>query len=162
MIIHEDQHRRTRRVFQQNYELEDLCEEGSDSSQGIILYMKSGCNRLVCRNGNYMAEAPDGRPGFEDEGYLSLFGEDDIFVESNMIKLRSQNPAAYAATQEQEIGAALQCLSRKEGIPYTMVNFEVFNRNRKWSDKDVTLNSSVITAHFSPGGFAVCRICHDR
>jgi len=59
--------------------------------------MKSGCNRLVCRNGNYMAEAPDGRPGFEDEGYLSLFGDDDIFVESNMIKLRSQNPAAYAA-----------------------------------------------------------------
>lgn len=30
-------------------------------------------NRLVCRNGNYMAEAPDGRPGFEDEGYLALF-----------------------------------------------------------------------------------------
>lgn len=139
MIIHENQHRRTRRVFQQNYELEDLCEEGSDSSQGIILYMKSGCNRLVCRNGNYMAEAPDGRPGFEDEGYLSLFGDDDIFVESNMIKLRSQNPAAYAVAQEQEIGAALQCLSRKEGIPYTMVNFEVFNRNRKWSDEDVTL-----------------------
>lgn len=83
--------------------------------------MKSGCNRLVCRNGNYMAEAPDGRPGFEDEGYLSLFGDDGIFVESNMIKLRSQNPAAYAVTQEQEVGAALQCLSRKEGIPYTMV-----------------------------------------
>lgn len=109
-----------------------------------------------------MAEAPDGRLGFEDEGYLSLFGDDDIFVESNMIKLRSQNPAAYAVTQEQEVGAALQCLSRKEGIPYTMVSFEVFNRNRKWSDKDVTLNSSVITAHFSPGDSAVCRICHDR
>lgn len=96
-------------------------------------------NRLVCRNGNYMAEAPDGRPGFEDEGYLALFGDDDIFVESNMIKLRSLNPAAYAVTQEQEVGAALQCLSRKEGIPYTMVNFEVFNRNRKWSDEDITL-----------------------
>ena len=68
-----------------------------------------------------------------------IFRDDDIFVESNMIKLRSQNPAAYAVTQEQEVGAALQCLSRKEGIPYTMVSFEVFNRNRKWSDKDVTL-----------------------
>lgn len=105
---------------------------------GITVFSDRG-NRLVCRNGNYMAEAPDGRPGFEDEGYLSLFGDDDIFVESNMIKLRSQNPAAYAVTQEQEVGAALQCLSRKEGIPYTMVSFEVFNRNRKWSDKDVTL-----------------------
>lgn len=105
---------------------------------GITIFSDRGSN-LVCRNGNYVVEAPDGRPGFEDEGYLSLFGDDDIFVESNMIKLRSQNPAAYAVTQEQEIGAALQCLSRKEGIPYTMVNFEVFNRNRKWSDEDITL-----------------------
>lgn len=105
---------------------------------GITVFSDRGSN-LVCRNGNYVVEAPDGRPGFEDEGYLSLFGDDDIFVESNMIKLRSQNPAAYAVTQEQEIGAALQCLCRKEGIPYTMVNFEVFNRNRKWSDEDITL-----------------------
>ena len=105
---------------------------------GITIFSDRGSN-LVCRNGNYVVEAPDGRPGFEDEGYLALFGDDGIFIESNMIKLRSQNPAAYAATQEQEIGAALQCLSRKEGIPYTMVNFEVFNRNRKWSDEDITL-----------------------
>ena len=105
---------------------------------GITIFSDRGSN-LVCRNGNYVVEAPDGRPGFEDEGYLALFGDDGIFVESNMIKLRSQNPAAYAVTQEQEVGAALQCLSRKEGIPYTMVNFEVFNRNRKWSDEDITL-----------------------
>ena len=105
---------------------------------GITIFSDRG-NKLVCRNGNYVAEAPDGRPGFEDEKYLSLFGEDDIFIESNMVKLRSQNPAAYAVTQKQEIGAALQCLTRKEGVPYTMVNYEVFNRNRKWSDEDVTL-----------------------
>ncbi len=105
---------------------------------GITIFSDRG-NKLVCRNGNYIAEAPDGRPGFEDEKYLSLFGEDDIFIESNMVKLRSQNPAAYAVTQKQEIGAALQCLSRKEGVPYAMVNYEVFNRNRKWSDEDITL-----------------------
>ncbi len=105
---------------------------------GITIFSERG-EKLVCRNGNYMAEAPDGRPGFEDKKYLALFGEDDIFVESNMVKLRSQNPSAYAVTQKQEIGAALQCLSRKEGIPYVMVNYEVFNRNRKWSDEDVTL-----------------------
>ena len=105
---------------------------------GITIFADRG-QELVCRNGNYMAEAPDGRPGFEDEKYLALFGEDDIFVESNMVKLRSQNPAAYAVAQKQEIGASLQCISRREGIPYVMVNYEVFNRNRKWSDEDVTL-----------------------
>lgn len=105
---------------------------------GITIFSDRG-EKLVCRNGNYMAEAPDGRPGFEDEKYLALFGGDDIFIESNMVKLRSQNPSAYAVTQKQEIGAALQCLSRREGNPYAMVNYEVFNRNRKWSDEDVTL-----------------------
>ena len=45
-------------------------------------------------------------PGLKMKGIdVSLFGDDGIFVESNMIKLRSQNPAAYAATQEQEVGA---------------------------------------------------------
>lgn len=105
---------------------------------GITIFSDRG-EKLVCRNGSYMAEAPDGRLGFADEKYLALFGEDDIFVESNMVKLRSQNPAAYAVVQKQEIGASLQCLSRKEGIPYVMVNYEVFNRNRKWSDEDITL-----------------------
>lgn len=105
---------------------------------GITIYADRG-KELVSRNGNYMAEAPDGRPGFEDPQYLSLFGEDDIFVESNMVKLRSQCPSAYAVAQKQEIGAALQCLSRKDGIPYVMVNYEMFNRNRKWSDEDITL-----------------------
>lgn len=105
---------------------------------GITIFSDRG-QTLVCRNGNYMAEAPDGSPGFEDERYLALFGEDDIFVESNMVKLRSQNPAAYAVVQKQEIGASLQCISRREGIPYVMVNYEVFNRNRKWSDEDITL-----------------------
>lgn len=62
-----------------------------------------------------------------------------IFCRIQHDKTSLPNPAAYAVTQEQEVGAALQCLSRKEGIPYTMVSFEVFNRNRKWSDKDVTL-----------------------
>ena len=105
---------------------------------GITIFSDRG-RELVCRNGSYMAEVPDGCPGFEDEKYLALFGEDDIFVESNMVKLRSQNPAAYAVVQKQEIGASLQCLSRREGIPYVIVNYDVFNRNRKWSDEDITL-----------------------
>ena len=39
---------------------------------GITIFSDRGSN-LVCRNGNYVVEAPDGRPGFEDEGYLALF-----------------------------------------------------------------------------------------
>ena len=107
---------------------------------GITIFSERG-EKLAARNGDYIAEAPDGTEGFRDKEYLRLFGEDDLLVESNMIKLRSVNPAAYAVAQKQEIGAALQCLSRKDGEPYAMINYEVFNRNRKWSDEDITLLS---------------------
>ena len=105
---------------------------------GITVYSRKGAD-LVCRNGNYISEAPDGRGLFEDEKYLALFGDDDNFVESNTAKLRSQDPAAFAIMQKQEVGASLQCISRKEGVPNVIVNYDVFNRNRKWSDEDITL-----------------------
>ena len=50
-----------------------------------------------------MVEVPDGRGLFEDEKYLALFGDDDNFIESNTLKLRSQDPAAFAVMQKQEI-----------------------------------------------------------
>ncbi len=107
---------------------------------GITILSDAGAS-LVCRNGNYIAGVIDGRGLFEDEKYLALFGDDDNFVESNMVKLRSRNSAAFAVMQKQEIGASLQCLSRKEGVPNVIVHYDVFNRNRKWSDEDVTLLS---------------------
>ena len=107
---------------------------------GITILSDAGAS-LVCRNGNYIAGVTDGRGLFEDEKYLALFGDDDNFVESNMVKLRSRNSAAFAVMQKQEIGASLQCLSRKEGVPNVIVHYDVFNRNRKWSDEDVTLLS---------------------
>ena len=105
---------------------------------GITIYSEAGAH-LVCRNGNYMVEVPDGRGLFEDEKYLALFGDDDNLIESNTSRLRFQDPKAFAIMQKQEVGASLQCLSRKEGVPNVIVNYDVFNRNRKWSDEDITL-----------------------
>lgn len=105
---------------------------------GITIYSEAGAH-LVCRNGNYMVEVPDGRGLFEDEKYLALFGDDDNLIESNTLRLRFQDPKAFAIMQKQEVGASLQCLSRKEGVPNVIVNYDVFNRNRKWSDEDITL-----------------------
>ena len=92
-----------------------------------------------------MAEAPDGRLGFEDEGYLSLFGDDDIFVESNMIKLRSQNPAAYAVTQEQEVGKFLKkkgCPSvpvqKKKELLYIVGCVVMCSTTNSWCEEDAT------------------------
>lgn len=105
---------------------------------GITILSDAGAS-LVCRNGNYIADVADGKGLFTDEKYLALFGDDDNFVESNMVKLRSRNSAAFAVMQKQEIGASLQCLSRKNGVPNVIVHYDVFNCNRKWSDEDITL-----------------------
>lgn len=105
---------------------------------GITILSDAGAS-LVCRNGNYVADVADGKGLFTDEKYLALFGDDDNFVESNMVKLRSRNSAAFAVMQKQEIGASLQCLSRKNGVPNVIVHYDVFNCNRKWSDEDITL-----------------------
>ena len=42
---------------------------------GITIYSEAGAH-LVCRNGNYMVEVPDGRGLFADEKYLALFGDE--------------------------------------------------------------------------------------
>ena len=46
---------------------------------------------------------------------------------------------AYKVAAYQEIGASIQCIARKNGVPYALINFDVFNRNRKWSDTDIEM-----------------------
>lgn len=105
---------------------------------GITMYSDYG-RKVICRSGNYMHEPADAHIGLTDEKYIALFGEADILVESNMLKLKSQHSEAYKVATYQEIGASIQCVSRKDGVPYAMINFEVFNRNRKWSDTDIEM-----------------------
>ena len=129
----------------------NVCSRSAVSSiwMGITIYSESGA-QLVCRNGNYMVEVPDGRGLFEDEKYLALFGDDDNFIESNTLKLRSQDPAAFAVMQKQEIGAfSCNVFAAKEGVPNVIVNYDVFNRNRKWSDEDITL-LTILGLHRNP------------
>lgn len=105
---------------------------------GITIFTDYG-KRVVCRSGNYVHEAPDIQLAFNDSKYMDLFGDEDILVQSNMLKLKSQNIEAYKVATYQEIGASIQCLSKKDGVPYAMIHFEVFNRNRKWSDTDIEM-----------------------
>lgn len=105
---------------------------------GITVYSDYG-KKLVCRNGGYACEAPDASAGLSDKKYVDMFGAEDILVESNMMKLKIQHPIAYEVASKQEIGASVQCIGRKDGKPYTLINFEVFNRNRKWSDTDIEM-----------------------
>ncbi len=105
---------------------------------GITIYTDYG-RRLLCRNGHYICEAPTEHWGIMDASYKVMYGEDDMLVESTMSRLKANYPELYLRYVEQEVGAFVQCVSRKEGVPFAAIHFEVFNRNRKWSDTDVEL-----------------------
>lgn len=105
---------------------------------GITIFTNY-CKDVVCRSGNYVHEAPDVTKLINDESYMALFGDEDIMVQSNMLKLKSQHAEGYKMAVYQEIGATIQCVAQKDGVPYAMINFEVFNRNRKWSDTDIEM-----------------------
>lgn len=105
---------------------------------GFTVYTDYG-KTLLCRNGDYGAEPYDLHKFLQDEKYIALYGEEDIILETNMLKMKSRHQGAYAEVLRQEIGASIQCMARKNGEPYAMVAFDVFNRNRKWSDTDMEM-----------------------
>lgn len=109
---------------------------------GISIYTDYG-RKLVCSSGNYAAERPDISEDMEDDIYLGLFGKEDIMVESTMSKLKTRYQQIYKDFVKQEIGATIQCLARRKGVPFAVIKFDVFNRNRKWSETDIEMLSLI-------------------
>lgn len=105
---------------------------------GITVFSGEG-RRVVCRSGNYVAETPDAWKTLHDDKYTGLFDEAGMLVESNMLKLKAAHPLAYEEAVRQEIGASVGCMGRKDGKPYSLIMFDVFNCSRKWSDADVEM-----------------------
>ncbi len=122
---------------------------------GINIYTDYG-KTLVCSNGNYAAARPDVSADLEDDIYLGLFGKEDIMVESNMSKLKTRYQEIYKDFVKQEIGASLQCLARKDGVPCAVIKFDVFNRNRKWSETDIEMLSLIGSCI----GKLLCKDCY--
>ncbi len=105
---------------------------------GFTVYTNRG-SEVLFRNGIYVCEAPDTNGELMDETYLELFGEDDMLELSSTIRMKTQHPEFYQSIRKQELGATLRCIARKDGVPYAMIHFDVFNRNRKWSDVDIEM-----------------------
>lgn len=105
---------------------------------GFAVYGDGG-KTVLCRSGSYICEAPDTNGELAEAGYLELFGTEDLFVETSTSKMQTTNPGIYPVMRRQEIGATLRCLARKDGEPFAMIHFDVFNRNRKWSDMDIEM-----------------------
>lgn len=109
---------------------------------GVNIYTDYG-KKLVCSSGDYACDIPDISKQLEDDIYLGLFGKEDILIESNMSKMKARYSEIYKEFAKQEIGATVQCLARKDGVPYAVIKFDVFNRNRKWSETDIEMLSLI-------------------
>lgn len=102
---------------------------------GITIYTDYG-RKVVCRSGIYGNDMQEIPIVFRDEKVAELFGKSDVLAEPHLIGLKGAHAEAYIEYARQEIGAFIQCIARKEGVPYALVSFEVLNRNRKWSDTE--------------------------
>lgn len=109
---------------------------------GISIFSDYG-KKVICRSGDYAVEAPDASVGFVEDSFLNLFNSSGVLVDSNMLKLKTNNMAAYEVAKKQETGATIMCIGRRDEKPYSMITFDVFNRNRKWSNSDVEMLSLI-------------------
>ncbi len=109
---------------------------------GVSIFSDYG-RRVICRSGDYAVGAPDATVGLVEDSFLNLFNSSGVLVDSNMLKLKASNMAAYEVAKKQETGATIMCIGRRDGMPYSMITFDVFNRNRKWSDSDVEMLSLI-------------------
>lgn len=109
---------------------------------GISMFDDYG-KRVVCRSGEYTVDAPDASIGLKDKDFISMFNENGVMIESNMLRLKNVSPRAYEVALKQDTGATILCIGWKDTSPYSMITFDVFHRNRKWSDQDAELLSLI-------------------
>lgn len=105
---------------------------------GFTVYTEYG-EKVLCRNGDYVCEPSNRAELFLDKNYAAFFETEDILEASGMNKLKSISDAVCEDAVKQEIGACIRCIARKEGRPYAMIDFDVFNSKRKWSDQDIEM-----------------------
>jgi diguanylate cyclase (GGDEF)-like protein len=105
---------------------------------GLTIYTDYG-NRVLCRDGNYVCEPSNRAELFKDASYEKCFQKEDILVISVLSRAKAISEKVYRDASHQEIGACVRCIARYDGRPFVMIDFDVFNCNRKWSDNDIEM-----------------------
>jgi diguanylate cyclase (GGDEF)-like protein len=105
---------------------------------GLTIYTDYG-NRVLCRDGNYVCEPSNRAELFKDENYEKCFEKEDILVVSVLNRAMAISDKVYRDAAHQEIGACIRCIARIDEKPFVMIDFDVFNCSRKWSDNDIEM-----------------------
>lgn len=103
---------------------------------GITIYAKGGRERISV-TGQYHQDIDVLIEGYIQTGYYKSYNENGIGIDGSMNVIMSRNQNAYEYLARTEIGAFVHSISYKEESPEIFISFDIFNRNRKWSDVDV-------------------------
>ncbi|MBR5115932.1 MAG: GGDEF domain-containing protein [Lachnospiraceae bacterium] len=109
---------------------------------GITIYGDYGKSVLL-RKGTYRHEPEDRTRIAADGAYAAQYEHETVMIINTPNKLKTVSEYAYRSALQQEIGASVRCVVKKEHIPYIFVDFDVFDVNRKWSDSDVEILSAL-------------------
>ncbi len=93
-------------------------------------------SKLYAASGRYIKATTD-EEWHDPALFASMFDESGFYVENNVESLKDVMPQVYRGFAEFEIGASVIVTNMKDGKPGTMIHFDVFNKRRKWSEREL-------------------------
>lgn len=102
----------------------------------VALYTNFG-DELFCASEGYAQKMPEHLQVLKDDRYIQLFDKYDIFVENSTVKMNMRIPEAYKEMKNRDIASTLQCIGRKDGVPYAWMTFDVLENSKKWNEGDI-------------------------
>jgi diguanylate cyclase (GGDEF)-like protein len=100
-------------------------------------------DRPLVRDGKYIDAAEFIKIQMMDLSYVPRYGNLGRYVANNMLQLRDDNPMAFNIMKEQEIEACILCVYFVDDTPAVFVSFDVFNKIRKWSDREIDMLTEI-------------------
>lgn len=104
---------------------------------GIAVYCGDELKR-VCSSGNYI-EPIEKLDCMLKTTYFTLFGEQGVYMESILKKLKNFYPIVYEQFSKQENEKFIQFVAYKNDTPYVLISFDYFNRSPKLGASDLSL-----------------------
>lgn len=103
----------------------------------MAVYIKGGAE-LFCASSRYAKDMPPSIEVLQEERYLDLYDENGVYTENKVSRLAAIIPEAYAQMKSRDIASTIQCMGKKDGVPYAWVSFDVLENAKKWNDNDIS------------------------
>ncbi len=102
----------------------------------VAIYIKGGAE-LFCASNRYAKDMPESIEVLQEERYLKLYDENGVYTENKVSRLAAIIPEAYAQMKSRDIASTIQCMGKKDGVPYAWISFDVLENSKKWNDNDI-------------------------